>query len=887
MFSLLDVFVCPSSGYIYLLGVYPSRETVAVRVSGYRPYLFAHDRSIHDDQYRVRTWGKQLSEKVMAHLATERGELLGIDVVHQKLLFGYSRIAPYTLKLHCKSPSSLVECGKQLKKMGVKTYEHDKDLRLAFLREANLTMYGTITATACIRPGTNQQRFSRCSEEYYCNIEGLSCTPYSVFPPITVAAYDLETEGLNGDVDKVFQVSVCIREFPFQKGDVIKKKLVCTLPTQRPEKEEFEVIEVSDEKALIEAFVDIVCSEKVTLLCGWNNLGFDAPFLGKRAKKFRCASVLERLSFLLPHVCRMKLHEKSLDSSAFGTNHFFAYQGCHGLTEMDGLLMARKSSSLKLNSYSLNNVARELLSSAKDDVTYQDILESVRTRDPEKVYRVAKYCVQDSMLVLEIFEHLKDVDNAIVMASLTNVPLSYIAERGQCVKSVSLIFQAAYRKQLIWNKEPRAAGGAKYQGSTVIDSVTGLYTSPVAVMDFNSLYPSIMMAYGLSPETLVGTVTKPWDGNSDHLATYDNTGRLHVYIGNKTFAIFDRVDSPVIPDVLRHLIDERKRVRKEMATLQACEALRHSQLHAKQLALKIMANSIYGTCGFANGPLPVVEIAAATTAIGRMSIQKVKATLADLGHDNVIAGDTDSVMLLIEGTTVQGAIDKANELCVHLNTLFPPPMRIEFEKVYLPYLVLTKKRYAGLLWESATKPPKRDTKGIATKRRDFAPIVVKTVGKVIDLILWSQDVPGAVQHVQDVLAKVVKGEIPKEELVVRKELKKRPYDYATPTPHSTVAAKMQKRDPEAAPKLGERVPYVIVAGQGDVSSRAEDPTTVETPDVDFLYYVQNQLRNPVEEIFRAVGTDIKTVFSNVVTVIQCQQNKQRQITDFFSAPTQI
>lgn len=902
-FSLLDVYVSQETGVAYILGVCSDLTTVAIRVLDYRPYFFVHDPLNDSNAESVDIWGRKLGEDkdVSETVDVSRGALLGMDVVHQKLLFGHSSKAPHLLKVYCLSTKKMKFCASKLQGKGYKTYEHDKDVRLAFLRENNLTMFGTVVvqAPATPNPKRSNQKFSRCDHELTTKLANISCTPFTTFPSLVVASYDIETTGLDADSDHVFQVSLCVRRFPFVEGEITKKTIISTLPLKCPSNEQsesksghdFQCVEVKSEAELVKRFVDVIVDEKVTFLCAWNNLGFDAPFLNKRAKITKCVNELQRLSFLLGSTCRLQLKEKSLDSSAFGTNHFFAYQGLHGLTEVDGLLLARKNSSLKLNSYKLNSVAKELLGSCKDDVTYDYLFSAVEARDPEMLYKVAKYCVQDSHLVLQIFEHLKDVDNMLVTSSLTNVPLSYIAERGQTVKCESLVRMEAYRQNLVWNTFKRKADGdAKYQGSTVIESKTGFYTDKVVVMDFNSLYPSIMMAYKLSPETLVGTTKdKKWTGKDEDLAFYEE-GRLYVYIGSNTFAVFDSngIEDPVIPHVLQRLIAERKAVRKEMASLGPQDKLRRAQLHAKQLALKVNANSVYGSTGFINGPLPLVEIAASTTAIGRMSIQKVRLILASQGYPNIVAGDTDSVMLLINNVTVQQAIDIANDMCTnYLNPAFPPPMRIEFEKVFYPYLILTKKRYAGLLWEDATNQPKRDIKGLCVKRRDFAPLVSKTVGEVLDIVLWKRDTSAAAEYVKTVLKQMIEGLVPYDDFVIRKELKKMPEDYATPTPHSASVARWVSRDPTTnTPRLGDRVPFVITRGHGEIVDRSEHPDFASVQTLDYLYYLDNQLKNPTLEVFKAIGhtdvlVDVTRAFNDTRSRLLCQQTKQRQITDFF------
>ena len=154
----------------------------------------------------------------------------------------------------------------------------------------------------------------------------------------------------------------------------------------------------------------------------------------------------------------------------------------------------------------------------------------------------------------------------------------------------------------------------------------------------------------------------------------------------------------------------------------------------------------------------------------------------------------------------------------------------------------------------------------------------------MDLILWSNDIAAALQYVQNTLQQLLEGSIGKDLLVIRRELKKRPADYATPSPHSVVAAKMQKLNPETAPTLGERVPFVISQGSLDISQRAEPP---DTPDlvIDTQYYLEHQLRNPVVEIFSAAGyqKDIVKLFHLYSNKIQLKKANQPPITNFFTS----
>ena len=169
--------------------------------------------------------------------------------------------------------------------------------------------------------------------------------------------------------------------------------------------------------------------------------------------------------------------------------------------------------------------------------------------------------------------------------------------------------------------------------------------------------------------------------------------------------------------------------------------------------MKISANSVYGLTGATVGKLPCLPIASSTTSYGRQMIEKTKVEVEaryritnGYSHDaQVIYGDTDSVMVKFGPKDLTKAMELGQEAAEFVSSKFTKPIKLEFEKVYFPYLLINKKRYAGLYWTKADKYDKMDTKGIETVRRDNCLLVQTVIETVLRKILIDQDVQGALE----------------------------------------------------------------------------------------------------------------------------------------------
>lgn len=225
----------------------------------------------------------------------------------------------------------------------------------------------------------------------------------------------------------------------------------------------------------------------------------------------------------------------------------------------------------------------------------------------------------------------------------------------------------------------------------------------------------------------------------------------------------------------------------------------------------------------------------------------------------VVYGDTDSVMIKFGVETVAQAMELGKEAATHVTEQFVKPIKLEFEKVYFPYLLINKKRYAGLYFTRPDKHDKMDCKGIETVRRDNCPIVANLINTCLQKILIERNPSGAVDYAKQTISDLLCNRIDISQLVITKELTKTEKEYAAKVAHVVLANKMKKRDPGTAPKLGDRVPFVIIAGAKGTPAyeKAEDPIYVleNSLPIDYEYYLTNQLSKPLLRIFEPILGD--------------------------------
>jgi len=769
-------------------------------------------------------------------------------VIRRKDLWGFRNKEEYTfLKLGFRTLAEMKEC----RPRGLKVYEKNLDPVLRFMHRSEIKSTGWVQVPENAGPGHD----SSCDIDV-CVADWRKLKPVDRddIAPLRVASLDIESYSESGafpnafkEKDVCFQVAVTTKAFGHQ--EYLDRKCFCVKTTSGPECESFDT-----EREMLERLGRYLRELDPDIVTGWNIFGFDLEYLYTRAVVTGAGPDAHMWGRLrgIPN----ELVVKHLASNALGSNDL-------KMVPMLGRYVFDMFQDIKrehkLESYSLNNVSKEFLKDQKIDMPVKEMFTRFREGDADKLGEVADYCIKDTELPHRISEKLCLIQNLIEMAKATWVPLSYLSERGQQIKVFSQLARKARELGfMIPTMYSKATGDEKYQGATVLDAQTGAYYGPITALDFASLYPSIMRAHNLCYSSLV---IDPRFANVP--------GVVYEQYGPYRFA--QEVPS-LLPAILNELAAFRKKAKKLMA--QAEGTPMEAVYNGQQLAYKISMNSIYGFTGASKGMLPCVAIASTVTMRGRQMIDETKNYVEEhFPGAKVRYGDTDSVMVEfdVQGRKGQDAIDYsweqgelASEQC---SKLFKAPNDLELEKVYCPYFLYSKKRYAAKMYEKkgdAVVFKKIDVKGLQVVRRDTCMYVRGVLKHLLDLVLNSEDPRPAIEYARTSAKTLLKGKVDSKELMMSKQLGA---DYKTRVPHVEVRDKIKKRSPGSEPQNGDRVAFLITKVPGLLCDKAEDPSWVTDNKIplDYVYYFEHQLVKPVCDLLEPlVGANpFQTIFKSV------------------------
>ncbi|CAG9783630.1 unnamed protein product [Diatraea saccharalis] len=603
-----------------------------------------------------------------------------------------------------------------------------------------------------------------------------------------------------------------------------------------------QVISFPSESEMLNKWSDFFRELDPDIITGYNINNFDLPYLINRAKHLKVTSFdfLGRIKNIRSVIKDSVLQSKQMGRRENKSINF------EGRVPFDLLLVLVRD--YKLRSYTLNAVSYHFLQEQKEDV-HHSIISDLQNESEQTRRRLAMYCLKDAYLPLKLLNKLMCIVNYMEMARVTGVPLACLLTRGQQIKVVSQLLRKAKEAGYLMPAYHGKGSEEQFEGATVIEPKKGYYADPISTLDFASLYPSIMMAHNLCYTTLV-----------QPNAVKDMSPEDVTTTPSKNMFVKAHVRKGLLPEILESLLAARKKAKAELK--EEKDPFKKSVLDGRQLALKISANSVYGFTGAQVGKLPCLEISGSVTAYGRTMIEFTKSEVEKKytktnGYKEdavVIYGDTDSVMVKFGVKTLEESMELGKEAADFVSAKFVKPIKLEFEKVYYPYLLINKKRYAGLYFTRPDKYDKMDCKGIETVRRDNCPLVSNMMSTCLQKLLIDRDPDGAVNYAKQIISDLLCNRIDISQLVISKELTKN--DYAAKQAHVELANKMKKRDPGTAPKLGDRVPYVLCCAAKNTPAymKAEDPIYVlqNSIPIDFHYYMENQLAKPLLRIFEPI-----------------------------------
>ncbi|KAF8846392.1 hypothetical protein BDN67DRAFT_940224 [Paxillus ammoniavirescens] len=543
-----------------------------------------------------------------------------------------------------------------------------------------------------------------------------------------------------------------------------------------------------------------------------------------------------------------------------------------------------------LSMYSFENVAFQLLHKRVPRYTPSTLTKWYNSENPIHTSRVLRYYRDRTIMTLDILEVAETTTKNAEFARVFGVDFYSVISRGSQFKVESFMFRIAKPESFVLlspSKQDVGKQNAAECMPLIMEPLSAFYNGPLLVLDFQSLYPSIMIAYNYCYSTCLGRIAEFQGRNKFGVTDLELPPGLlerlqeHITIApNGIMYVKPIVRQGLLGRMLTELLDTRVMVKHAMKSAKGDKALSRI-LDARQLGLKYIANVIYGyTSATYSGRMPAVEIADSIVQSGRETLEKA-INVIDANKKwgaRVVYGDTDSLFIYLKGRTKEQAFMLGHEIADTITAMNPAPIKLKFEKVYLPCVLMAKKRYVGFKYETPDEPsPTFDAKGIETVRRDGVPAQSKMTETCLKILFRTQDLSEVKKYCCRSWSKILRNKVSIQDFTFAKEVKMGTYnDKVPPPPGVVVAARRMLEDENDEPQYGDRVPYVIV--RGDPQTRLVDRAV--TPEeflanqhlhIDAEYYISRVLIPPLERIFNLVGADVRAWYDEMPKTIQVDE----------------
>lgn len=784
--------------YLYLYSILEDGRKICVK-HAYEPYFYAHLKNIDRNKLKERLTSYNNADiKVLKVEEVER-ELIGKQELFFKITVNYPKAVPIL--------------SKELASWGVTCYEKDILFVHRYLRDNKITPMTAVEAEGdYVESSLKVPIFLARSVK---NLDEKTPRKWKTL------AVDIETYAENKEINAEQNPILMIA---FYGSDGFEKVI-----TWREFEHDYPYLEVvKDEKVMLERFKEIISEYSPEIITGYYSDGFDFPYIATRSRKLG-----------------IKLDLGLDGSSLISTDDRNGKSRIKGILHLDVFKFIRNifGGNLKTDSYTLDAVAEELLGHRKHEVNL-DNLAKTWYKEPEKLGQFVEYNLHDARLTYKLCEAL--FYDMVEFTKIVGLPLfdvirmrfsrlveSYIMKRGSHV--------IAPNKP--GNEEIEFRMRESIQGAFVYEPTPGLYKD-IIILDFRSLYPTIISAHNLGPESY----------------QKDKCARKIVVPGKEEYW-FCEDEKGFLPSVLEELIVRRMELKREIKEAEGDTRI----LEARSYALKILANSFYGYLAFYGARWYSFESAGATTAYARNYIKKTIEKAEQEGF-KVVYSDTDSCFLLLSDKKIEDAM----KFMEKINLTLPGRMELEFEGHFPSGIFVAtksgdkgaKKKYALLRDNGKLK-----ITGFETVRRNWSQLAKDAQRKVLELVLNGKE-EEAVTYVKDLVKRLKEGVIPVSALVLKTQITRELSSYTAIGPHVHVAKEMAARGERVVP--GMVVQYVISAGSGLVRERAKVPS--EVVKYDYGYYINNQLIPAVESILLVLGYTEDDVLSG---------SKQQGLGDFF------
>lgn len=644
-----------------------------------------------------------------------------------------------------------------------------------------------------------------------------------------------------------------------------------------------EVIEEDSELDLLVRLVGVVKELDPDVLTGYEVHGGSWGFLMERARLKYDYNLCDELSRV--NAQSHGRFGKQSDRWGFNTTSTIRVTGRH----MINIWRAMRGE-LNLLQYTMENVAWHLLHRRVPHFSYKTLTGWYSSGKPNDLSKLLRYYQSRTKIDLQILEANELIPRTSEQARLLGVDFFSVFSRGSQFKVESIMFRIAKPENFLLispSKKQVGSQNALECLPLVMEPQSAFYSSPLLVLDFQSLYPSVMIAYNYCYSTFLGRIVN-WCGTSkmgfmEYKRQAGLMALLKDYINiapNGMMFVKAEIRKSLLAKMLTEILETRLMVKSGMKEDKDDKMLQQL-LNNRQLALKLLANVTYGyTSASFSGRMPCSEIADSIVQTARETLERSIAYIHSVEKwgAEVVYGDTDSLFIHLKGRTKDQAFDIGNEIAQEISKMNPRPMKLKFEKVYLPCVLQTKKRYVGYMYETKDQvTPVFDAKGIETVRRDGTPAEQKIEEKTLRMLFETADLSQIKAYFQAQCAKIMRGTVSVQDFCFAREVRLGSYsDKGPPPAGALISARKMLQDARAEPQYGERVPYVVITGAPgarliDRCVAPEDLLANPHWQLDAEYYIGKNLIPPLERIFNLVGANVRQWYDEMPKVQRIYQ----------------
>lgn len=688
--------------------------------------------------------------------------------------------------LYFNTQTDLKRADELLTQNNITTYEADIDPARRYLMEKGI--FAQATAEGEVQEVSGRRRMINPK-----------LIPAIVEPEISVLSLDIET----GQDKSLYAIGVHLTGKGIDEKKVFMLDRESHQVSEKPEPYEvnrtsrFILERLPDQSILIQNFIKWIKEKDPDVIIGWHIAGFDLAFLDRKARELGIGFDISRGGGRV-----------SIYTGKGGRN----YADISGRVVIDGPTGLR-TAFYNFEDYRLETVAQELVGHGKTITTDKDKVAEIERMFREDKETLAEYNIMDAILVTEIFEKTGLIKQYIKRSQLSGLPIDKLA-------MMTAAFDHCYLPDL--HKYGFAAPNVRdiipsepAQGGHVLDPVPGIYEN-VIVLDFKSLYPTIIQTFRIDPISLL-------NNNVDTIIT--PAGFKFSYSKN------------YLPKFIGELMKQRS------------EAKKRGDTHLSQ-AIKILMNSFYGVMGSTGCRFYHPDLPSAITSTGQWLLLNSRDYLEERGY-KVLYGDTDSLFVKIKDEEAGDPFSNGERIAVDMNVYWTDRLlreykvqsyvEIEFEKYYRKFILTpargsetgAKKRYAGLLVKNGKE--EIEFTGMEIVRSDWTPLAKEFQAELYNRIFKEEEYK---EWMNELVNKLKKGELDNK-LVYTKRLRKESEDYIKNVPPQVKAARMLDT-------RSSRIQYVI-------TKKGPIPLELNPVNIDYNHYIEKQLQPIADSVLCLLG----------------------------------